>query len=201
MYVVLYFFVFFLVFAGIMVVFFVSRNNKIKANCEQNLQLNNKVNHYLEENNIPITKTISIADYWSWNKETTSQKQIVISASEKKVALADYENNSLTIVNFNEILDYEIYENGSTVTFGGGGKYGIVTGLFGAETSGNCKDLRLIIRLKRYDKSQIVYDIISNVPLSVGVNKTSDIYRRCMLTLQEAASFFEVLKQENKDMA
>ena len=201
MYILLYFFVFFLVFSAVIIMFLISRNSKIKANCEQNLQLNNKVNNYLKENDIPITKTISIADYWSWNKETMSQKQIVVSSNEKKIALADYENNSLSIVNFNEILDYEIYENGSTVTFGGGGKYGMVSGLFGAETSGNCKDLRLIIRLKRYDKSQIVYDIISNVPLNVGVNKTSDIYRKCMLTLQEAASFFEVVKQENKDIA
>lgn len=201
MYVLLYCSMFFLVFVGVIIVFFVLRNSTIKTNCERNSQLNNKVNKYLKENDIPITKTISIADYWSWNKETMSQKQIVVSSSEKKIALADYENNSLSIVNFNEILDYEIYENGSTVTFGGGGKYGMVSGLFGAETSGNCKDLRLIIRLKRYDKSQIVYDIISNVPLNVGVNKTSDIYRKCMLTLQEAASFFEVVKQENKDIA
>lgn len=200
MYVLLYCSMFFLVFVGVVIVFFVLRNSTIKTNCERNSQLNNKVNNYLKENDIPITKTISIADYWSWNKETMSQKQIVVSSNEKKIALADYENNSLSIVNFNEILDYEIYENGSTVTFGGGGKYGMVSGLFRAETSGNCKDLRLIIRLKRYDKSQIVYDIISNVPLNVGVNKTSDIYRKCMLTLQEAASFFEVVKQENKDI-
>lgn len=109
--------------------------------------------------------------------------------------------DAFIIVDFNEILDYEIYENGSTVTFGGGGRFGIGSGLFGAETTGVCKDLRLIIRLKHYEKSQVVYDIISNTPLNSGIDKTNRIYKACIASLQEAASFFEVVKQENKDVA
>lgn len=109
--------------------------------------------------------------------------------------------DAFIIVDFNEILDYEIYENGSTVTFGGGGRLGIGSGLFGAETTGVCKDLILIIRLKHYEKSQVVYDIISNTPLNSGIDKTNRIYKACIASLQEAASFFEVVKQENKDVA
>lgn len=91
--------------------------------------------------------------------------------------------------------DYEVYENGSQQTYGGA-----FYGLFGAETSGSCKELKLIVRINRYDISQICYEIIFDTTFNIGINKSSEIYKQCIGTLHEVVSFLEVVKNENKQL-
>ena len=61
-----------------------------------------------------------------------------------------------------------------------------------------CKELKLIIRLKRYDISQVCYEIISNTVLNTGINKSTQPYKQCISTLQEVVSLLEVIKHENE---
>ncbi len=60
-----------------------------------------------------------------------------------------------------------------------------------------CKELKLIIRLNKYDTSQICYEIIFNTSFNMGINKSSSTYKQCINTLQEVVSFLEVVKNEN----
>lgn len=181
----------------VFVVFLVAKNSNTKTNCTRNEQLNKKAIEYLKDNNIKVSKTVYLSDYWTYNRADICKKQISVSADCKKIALMDYESQKLSVVDFANIVNYEIYENGSHATYGGG-VAGVWSGIFGAETTGMTRDLRLIIRLNTYEKPQIVYDIISKTPLNIGVSKTSDIYSNCISTLQEAVSLLEVIKQENK---
>lgn len=179
------------------VVFFVVKNSNTKSNCARNEELNKKINEYLKDNDIKVSKTVYLSDYWTYNRADIFKKQISVSAEGKKIILMDYESQKLSVVDLDDIVNYEIYENGSHATYGGG-VAGVWSGIFGAETTGMTRDLRLIIRLNTYEKPQIVYDIISKTPLNIGVSKTSDVYRSCISSLQEAVSLIEVIKQENK---
>lgn len=179
------------------VVFLVVKNSNTKSNCARNEELNKKINEYLKDSDIKVSKTVYLSDYWTYNRADIFKKQISVSVEGKKIVLMDYESQKLSVVDFDNIVNYEIYENGSHATYGGGAA-GLWSGIFGAETTGMTRDLRLIIRLNTYEKPQIVYDIISKTPLNIGVSKTSDVYRNCISSLQEAVSLIEVIKQENK---
>ena len=109
-----------------------------------------------------------------------------------------YKKEKIIIVGFNEVLNYEVYENGSNSTFGGnaGGLFG---GIFAAETNGMCKDLKLIIRLNSFENAQIVYNIISNTTFNAGLNKSTSQYKSCISSMQEVVSFLEVVKKQNRN--
>ena len=70
-------------------------------------------------------------------------------------------------------------------------------GIFSADTQGKCHDLKLIIRLKKLEKPQIVYNLIQKTFMNFGLIKTSDCYRQTIKTMQEVVSFLEVIKNEN----
>lgn len=121
---------------------------------------------------------------------------IVVDNEGHKICLVDYLSKRYYIINFDELLNYELYENGSVVTNGTTiGGFGI--GIFGAESNGNCKDLKLIIRIKNFSTPQVVYDILSNYMAGIGVDKTAPLYRQCNASLQEVMSFLEVIKNNN----
>ena len=88
-------------------------------------------------------------------KMILAKRELSLTLTVRKYVLSiDYIKGSLIIVGFNEILDFEIYENGSHLT-NGCVVGGLWAGLFGSETSGLCKELKLIIRINRYDISQV----------------------------------------------
>lgn len=163
---------------------------------KQQEEINKKANSYLEEMKFLQNKTFYLNDYTTYNQSSSCKKFISVDNENKKVCLINYNKGNLIIVGFDEILNYEVYENGSQQTIGAG-VGGFWAGLFGAETNGICKDLKLIIRLKRYDISQINYDIIFNTSFNIGISKTTQIYKQCISSLQEVVSFLEVLKNEN----
>ena len=189
--------IFTLVLAVFLIVFVVSVYSITKKNCENNIELNKKIDEYLLQKNIPINKIIYVSDYWTSSKSNENKKKICVSTEMKKVALVDYDKQKLYVVDFDKIVNFEIYENGSTRTIGAG-VAGVGSGLAIAESSGNCKDLRLIIRINKIEVPQVTYDIVSKTLFNVGLNKSSDSYRVCMSSLQEIVSLFEIIKHKNK---
>lgn len=192
----IYLFIFIIVFIGVLIIILIA-NQSVLSNARKNQQnINSKVNTFLNNSNFNITKKFYLNDFATYNQSNICKKFIAIDNDKKQICLINYEKGSIFLVNFSEILNYELYENGSNVTTGGS-IGGFWSGIFGAETNGMCKDLKLIIRLKRYDTSQVSYDIISNTTFNIGIDKSSVTYKRCVTTLQEVISFLEVLKNEN----
>lgn len=190
-----YYMVIGVVFVAAFIIILVMINSKSSNMRKEQTEINNNVKTLLHGNdNFKQGKILYLNDYATFDQANVCKKFIAIDIENKKVGLVDYKKKSLMVVGFDEILNYEIYENGTNQTFGGAvGWFG--SGIFGAETEGVCKELKLIIRLNRYDISQICYEIIYDNFL--GVDKTSKPYKQCIATLQEAVSFLEVVKSEN----
>lgn len=191
-YILIFAFVFLVVLCSVL--FYQSSKNK--ANGNEQFAINKKTLEYLQSSKFIISKIFYITDSHSYNKENSYKKMIVVDNEGHKICLVDYLSKRYYIINFDELLNYELYENGSVVTNGTTiGGFGI--GIFGAESNGNCKDLKLIIRIKNFSTPQIVYDILSNYMAGIGVDKTAPLYRQCNASLQEVMSFLEVIKNNN----
>ncbi len=184
--------VFIIVFCGVL--FY--QSSKDKADSNEQYEVNKKILEYLKAHEFKVSKIFFITDSHTYNKENSFKKMIVVDNENKKLCLIDYQSKKYYIIDFDEYLNYELYENGGLVT-NGGTIGGVGIGLFGAETNGNCKDLKLIIRIKSLTKPQVVYEIISNYMADMGLNKSSPLYRRSISSLQEVISFFEVIKNNN----
>lgn len=191
-YIIIFVLVFLVVLLGIL--FYQSSKNKAKAN--EQFEINNKTLADLQSNNFNVSKIFYICDNNTYKKENSYKKMLVVDNDNKKICLVDYNSKNYYIIDFSEFLNYEIYENGGMITSGGViGGLGI--GVLGAETSGNCKDLKLIIRVKDLSKPQVAYDVITHYMAGMGLSKSSPLYRDCMNTLQEVISFLEVVKNDN----
>lgn len=172
------------------------QSSKNKANSNEQYEINRKTLEYLQAHEFKVSKTFYITDNHTYNKENSYKKMIVVDNENKKICFIDYLSKNYYILDFDEFLNYELYENGGTTT-NGGAIGGLGIGVFGAETMGNCKDLKLIIRLKSLTTPQVVYDIISNYMAGMGLNKSTPLYRGCISSLQEVVSFLEVIKNKN----
>lgn len=173
------------------------RKNFLKRRAEINASLNKTA----AENGLNIDKTFVVNDHLTFDKADTRIKpQFLIDSAAKKMIFVDYDKPLTVVADFSEFLNYEIYENGS-MAFSGGAVGGMLAGGFWGNAVGKCNNLRLIIRLKRYDCPQMTYDIIAKTPLNLGVVKTSKAYQNCVSSMQELASFFEVIKQETAQTA
>ena len=192
----IYWLVFLIVFIGMLLIIWAVHQSGVSNARKNQESINSKANKTLTSSNFNITKKFYLNDYATYNQSNNCKKFIAIDNDNKQICLIDYEKGSMLIVEFNEILNYEVYENGSNTTTGGS-IGGFWSGIFGAETNGMCKDLKLIIRLKRYDTSQVSYEIISNTSFNMGINKSTQPYKQCISTLQEVISFLEVVKNEN----
>ena len=191
-YIIVFGVVFFVVLFGVLF-YQLSKNN---ANSNEQFETNKKILEALQTSNFKISKIFHITDSNTFNKENPYKKMVIADNENKKVCLIDYMSKNYYIINFEELLNYELYENGSIVTSGGTiGGLGI--GIFGAETNGNCKDLKLIIRIKSLTTPQVAYEIISNYMVGMGLNKSAPLYRGCISSLQEVISFIQVIKNDN----
>lgn len=196
----MYFYIYVLVFAFVFLIVFCGalfyQSSKNKANGYEQFEINKKTLEYLQSQNFVASKIFYITDSHSFNKENSYKKMMVVDDESHKICLVDYLSKRYYIIGFEELLNYELYENGSMVTNGTAlGGFGI--GIFGAEANGNCKDLKLIIRIKNLSTPQVVYDILTNYMAGIGVDKTAPLYRQCITSLQEAISFLEVIKNNN----
>lgn len=189
-----------LILVGLTVVVFiiipiycVSRRNRI---CARQAEINRNTDNALQNAAFTVSKKFYLNDFNTFDRLNDFKKFIAADSENKKICLVDYENNKLFLLDFADILDYEIYENGDKVSTGASVN-GYFTGVFGVTTTDSCKELRLIIRLKRVDAPHVTYDIVSDTNFNSGVKKPEKIYKQCIATLQEVVSFLEVIKHEN----
>lgn len=182
----------------IVVIVLITNINKSTSNiCKEQKDTNVKANITLKNMKFNATKIFYLNDCNTYDQLEDCKKFIAVDVDNKQICLINYEKGNMLIVGFDEILNYEIFENGSKLTTGGN-IYGYGGGLFEAETNDMCKDLKLIIRLKRYNTSQVSYNIIFDTIFNTGLNKSTYAYKQCISTLQEVVSFLEVIKNENQ---
>ena len=194
----LYLGIFLLVFCCTLLIISLIHSSNTSQVEKRQLTLNQNVFEQLKNSKFNLSKIFYLNDYATCDKDKNSKKIINVDYENKKIAFVDYEKEKIIIVGFNEVLTYEVYENGSNSTFGGnaGGLFG---GIFAAETNGMCKDLKLIIRLNSFENAQIVYNIISNTTFNAGLNKSTSQYKSCISSMQEVVSFLEVVKKQNRN--
>ena len=162
-------------------------------------ELNGQARITAQQKGLNIDKVFVVNDHLTFDKTDEAIKpQFFIDTASRKMVFIDYDKPLTIVADFSEFLNYEIYENGS-MAFCGGGAGGLLAGGFWGETVGKCNNLRLIVRLKRYECPQMTYDIIAKTPLNLGVVKTSRAYQKCVSSMQELASFFEVIKHESEE--
>ena len=152
---------------------------------------------YLKKINFTFSTVFYFSDRATFNKGNEYKKMLAVDDEHKKFALVNYSSGKVIISDYDKFLNYEIYENSNMVISGGVlGGYGL--GFFAASTSGHCKDLRLIMRLKSATSPHVAYDVLPRTFMNIGINKDSKVYRDCLDSLQQMVSFFEVIKNKNE---
>jgi len=189
----IYIIIFCVVFLAILLSVLFYQSSKNNANGNEQFEINTKTLEYLKNQNFKISKIFYITDNYTYNKENSYKKMVIADNENKKICLIDYKSKNYYIIHFEEFLNYDLYENGGMVT-NGGAIGGLGIGLFGAETIGNCKDLKLIIKIKSLTTPQVDYEIISNYMAGIGINKSAPLYRGCISSLQEIICFLKLLK-------
>lgn len=185
-----------LIFSAVwIIIYWVHRIGKSTVREEQ-ASMNKKINSFLKRFDFKTTKTYYLTDNATYGQSEACKKFIAVDNDKKQLCLVDYAKASMNIVKFDEILNYEIYENGATAT-SGGAIGGFWLAGFAANTSQKTKELRLIIRLKKYDVPQVAYNIVSDTFLNYGLDKSTPEFKQCLSDLQEVVSFLEVIKSEN----
>lgn len=160
--------------------------------------INQHAMDYLYQIGFTFTSVFYFCDQATFRKSNEYKKMLAVDNVNKQFALVNYNNGHTIVADYSEFLNYEIYENSNMVMTGGAiGGFGL--GFFGATQSGQCKDLRLIMRLTRPDTPHVAYDVLPRTFLNIGVHKNSKAYRDCLASLQEMVSFFEVIKNQNEN--
>lgn len=192
----LYFVIFWITFIVTLLIIMILKQGQKSAVINAQTDLNANVWQKLKERNISITKTLYLIDNNTIDKSNAERKQILIDGVNKDIYLIDYEAERIVTVRFDEILSYEVYENGSTITRAVG-SVGFALGGLLAEHSGNCKDLRIIFKLNGMETSMVAYDIVTN-GIGFAVNKSSTKYSACIKSLQQVTAFFDIIIENNK---
>lgn len=185
-------------------VFFIALLMFINKSKKEREELNNKATKIMLDSGFNITNRFSFKELMGASIEEHN-KFIVVDNINKQIGWVDYKNENIIITNFDEILNYEIYENGGVVTNGAGITGGLLgksillsTSSFRTTSQETCNELRLIVRLKSREKSQIAYDIVVDRPFNIGLSKNSKVYQQLRVSLQETVSFLEVILEDNK---
>lgn len=191
----MYYIVFFGVLVIVAVIILALQSSKKTEIKNRQKEFNTKVNSSLKDSNFNISKTFFLDDYATIDcSYKIEKKQIIINEKEEKIIFPDYDKNRILTVNFNEIVNYEIYENGGVDT-SGAVFGGVLSGIFASQSTGVCKDLKLIVRFKNYNYPQVTYELVTGY---FGLSKSSEQYRIIISKLQEVVSFLEVIKNSNR---
>ena len=160
---------------------------------ENTKKTNEKIFQNLYLHDFKVDKIFYINEFYC-SKDNKTKKQLLVDYGNKKIGLIDYNISNILIVDFSSILNYEIYENGSTVT-NGTSVSGWVLGGFNATTEGVCNELKLIIRTNKIESPQVCYKIEF---LGNGENKNSSTYKDAVSSLQEITAFLGAVIKENE---
>ena len=166
-----------------------------KANVNNTKAVNADVLQKLKAENFETSHICYMSDYSSGLSTDNSEKQMLcVDAKEKKIALVNYANGSYIIVNFADLISYDVYNNGKTDTSGG-----VLYGLVVTESKEKCQELKLILRLRSFDKPQFEYVLISQTLFNNGIDKAQKQYGIIMNDLQQTISYLELIISENKN--
>lgn len=165
----------------------------------------------IKKENISLFLNHGIYENNSLDNNFNTTKEINISASGWKLTklLVDNDNKKFCIqkgyrftkcYNFSDLINYEVYENGTSKVKGTAGK-ALVGGAFfglggliigsnmGKSIKEKCNELKLIIRVNDISTPQIVITYIDNVDW----DKTGFTYRNMKENLQEVCSMLEFM--------
>lgn len=134
-----------------------------------------------------------MADQATAGGSNQNKQMLCVDTKAKKLAFVNYPSGSVTIVKFTDLINYDIYENGKTDTSGG-----VFYGAVIAESKEKCQELKLIIRIKSYEKPQIEYTLVSGTLFNDGIDKSQNQYRIIRNDLQQTVSYLEMILNENK---
>ena len=177
-------------------------SNKMK---KERKELNDRAIKEFKSEGINTYRKLCITEISNANSHEAC-KLIVVDEDKHQIGWVDYKSENVIITSFDEILNYEVYENGGVVTNGAGitggrlfGKRTILsTSSFKTTSHETSNELRLIVRLNSIGNSQIVYSLVEDRPLNIGLSKNSKIYKQLIVSLQEVVSFLEAVMAENK---
>jgi hypothetical protein len=143
------------------------------------------------------------------NCQSASFKNIVkidIDNTVKLIGLYSYYENESIILKFDEILDFEVIENGNSVVssrtgsaIAGGllfGGLGAIAGASGSRTINNeCTMLKLKLKIYTNDvkNSVITLDFLEN-----SIPKVSDLYENLVETINKMISFLKIARESNR---
>lgn len=176
-----------------------------QINISKQRKINKGILISLKECNFDYSKIVFLADSNTYNRANNCKKMIILDNVNSKICFVDYETKKPLIVDYKDILNYEIYDNTQISTSGSDLGTGKIkkSGKFKSfsinesVTVERCKELRLIIRLKNNSSYQTTYDL-SKTFLNIGMDKSRKKYKICIRSLQEVVSILEVLLSESK---
>ncbi len=127
-----------------------------------------------------------------------------IDTNKKLLGTYSYYENTSKIIKFNEVLDFEVFENGNSVVssrtgsavvggllFGG---LGAVAGASGSRTiSENCSNLKLKIYTNNIQYSVIMLDFLEK-----GISKSSALYEQLTEVINEMISLLKIAREHNR---
>lgn len=127
-----------------------------------------------------------------------------IDTNKKLLGTYSYYENTSKIIKFNEVLDFEIFENGNSVVssrtgsavvggllFGG---LGAVAGASGSRTiNENCSNLKLKIYTNNIQYSVIMLDFLEK-----GISKSSALYEQLTEVINEMISLLKIAREHNR---
>ena len=190
----------------IIVIIFVSVSNGHK---KQALTKYEKVNSFIISKYTNFDKAFYLNTNLSFDKNELCKLLFLVDTKAKQIGLIDYEKSNIVCVDFKDIINYEIYENGTLVTTGVGGGVragigiGVGIGAYTSNTTSAVRELRLIVRINNITYPQIAYDLVFktlaiNWNNNKGVEKNSVEYADMISSLQQVVSFLEIVMHENK---
>lgn len=187
----------FVVLAAILAALMISTIVALKKRADKQKDVNTALAR--EINAFAATRIFYCCDRATYKKPDIYKQMLAVDSKNNRLGLVDYESGKFKIVNYSQILNYEVYENGTIVANGMGVGGGLIGG-FAVETNKVIKELRLIIRLKTADNPQVAYQIVASKGVfNLGIGKNSQIYRVCFPTVQEIVSLLQVIIDKNKN--
>lgn len=186
-----------LIVAGILITWLIISTRTLNKRAQQQKAVNDAIAEQIAA--FMPTRKFYFCDRATFKKSDEYRQLLAVNSDQNKLALIDYESGKLKIVDYSQILNYEVYENGSVIA-NGIGAGGLGLGGFAMSADKSVSELRLIIRLKTVDDPQIAYQIVASKGIfSMAISKNSQIYRLCFPTVQEVVSLLQVIINQNKE--
>lgn len=148
-------------------------------------EINSKVRDVLINKNFKIIKIMCISDCFLLNSfSELGIRQILIDSKSEKIALVDYVNVMLFILDFKDIVNCEIYENNIVSGENNGRDFSVKE---------EYNTMNLVLKINNVENPQIVYETIFK---KCVVDGDSEEYSILLNNLQEIKAFFDVINHE-----